>query len=84
MTQDTALSHAEQLFAEGDTNGDGVLNCEEVIALMLKVYLAHSLGASPMAASAALACTAAQPAVFVPSNPACCFSLFLKVAFVAS
>lgn len=37
--QDTALNHAEQLFAQGDTNGDGVLNCEEVIALMLKVFL---------------------------------------------
>lgn len=35
--QDTALNHAEQLFAEGDVNGDGTLNCEEVIALMLKV-----------------------------------------------
>lgn len=35
--QDTALNHAEQLFAEGDTNGDGVLSCEEVITLMLKV-----------------------------------------------
>lgn len=36
VSQDTALSHAEQLFAQGDTNGDGVLNCQEVIALMLK------------------------------------------------
>ena len=35
--QDTALNHAEQLFAEGDTNGDGVLSCEEVITLMLRV-----------------------------------------------
>jgi len=39
LTQDTALNHAERLFAQGDTNGDGVLNCEEVIALMLKVSL---------------------------------------------
>ncbi len=39
LAQDTALNHAEQLFAQGDTNGDGVLNCEEVIALMLKVSL---------------------------------------------
>lgn len=31
------MNHAEQLFAEGDVNGDGTLNCEEVIALMLKV-----------------------------------------------
>ncbi|KAL0054534.1 hypothetical protein WJX82_010454 [Trebouxia sp. C0006] len=36
VAQDTALNHAERLFAQGDTNGDGVLNCEEVIALMLK------------------------------------------------
>ncbi|KAL3145311.1 hypothetical protein ABBQ38_001571 [Trebouxia sp. C0009 RCD-2024] len=36
VSQDTALNHAEQLFAEGDVNGDGTLNCEEVIALMLK------------------------------------------------
>lgn len=41
--QDTALSHAEQLFAQGDTNGDGVLNCQEVIALMLKVILLSRL-----------------------------------------
>jgi len=39
LAQDTALNHAEQLFAQGDTNGDGVLNCEEVITLMLKVSL---------------------------------------------
>jgi len=43
VVQDTALSHAEQLFAQGDTNGDGVLNCEEVIALMLKVSFPPSI-----------------------------------------
>ena len=39
LAQDTALNHAEQLFAQGDTNGAGVLSCEEVITLMLKVPL---------------------------------------------
>lgn len=69
--QDTALNHAEQLFAEGDVNGDGTLNCEEVIALMLKVSIPAAI-VSPCGYLAALPAgclTAVHLACFMP---VCC------------
>ena len=32
------MSHAAELFAEGDVNNDGFLACEEMVALLRKVH----------------------------------------------
>ena len=37
--QDQALTHAAELFAEGDANNDGYLTCHEMLRLLKKVKL---------------------------------------------
>ena len=37
--QDQALSHAAELFEEGDMDKDGFLACEEMVALLKRVRL---------------------------------------------
>ena len=41
IEQDQALSHAAELFAEGDDNNDGYLSCEEMVKLLKKVQKSH-------------------------------------------
>lgn len=43
LLQEHALAHAAALFEEGDVNKDGVLSCQEVLALLVKVNTLHRL-----------------------------------------
>ena len=78
--QDQALSHAAELFAEGDVDKDGFLACEEMVNLMKKViphiapcHLGMLVACCPMARRLQM-CTMGRRggAIFMQALPLMC------------